>query len=191
LAYAQDCGPEGLNKTNVVYLTLRIEGSLDEQAREAVDALLVHQRGRVVWHTSAATGRSYALLEVPALPDVTRIAAAGAKVYQTPIIALAVFPEVREALPALLEALGGSGRPAAVLSCEPCSGGVAIEWDPHRASAAVILGLVDVELRRFNSGRTAELLSPLPPESIARIAADGLEAPQVAPDRVLEMLLDA
>jgi hypothetical protein len=182
---------ERLNKTNVVYLTLRIDGSVGEGARKAVDALLVDQGGRVVWRTSAATGRSYALLELPALPDATGVAAAGAKVYQTPIIALAVFPEVREALPSLLDALGGTGRPAAILTCEPCSGGLAIEWDPQRAAAAVILGLVDVELRRFNSGRTAELLSPLPPESLARIAADGLEAPQIAPERVLEMLLDA
>jgi hypothetical protein len=179
-----------LNKTNVVYLTLRIDGTLDEQTRKAVDAL-VNTGGRVVWHTSAATGRSYALLELPALPDLTGVAAAGAKVYQTPIIALAVFPAVQEALPPLLEALGGTGRPAAVLTCEPCAGGMVIEWDPQRASAAVVLGLVDVELRRFNSGRTAELLSPLPAESIARIAAAGLEAPQVAPERVLEMLLDA
>ncbi len=182
---------ERLNKTNVVYLTLRIDGSLDEQARTAVDALLVDQPGSAIWHTSSATGRSYALLELPASPDASRIAAAGAKLYQTPIIALAVFPEVREALPPLLEALGGPGRPASILTCEPCSGGIVIEWDPQRVSAAVVLGLVDVELQRFNSGRTAELLSPLPPESIARIAADGLEAPQIAPDRVLEMLLDA
>jgi hypothetical protein len=181
---------ERLNKTNVVYLTLRVDGSLDEHARKDVDALLAGQRGRAVWHTSSATGRTYALLELPADPDLTGIAA-GAKVYQTPIIALAVFPEVREALPPLLEALGGSGRPAAILTCEPCSDGMVIEWDPQRTSPAVVLGLVDVELRRFNSGRTAELLSPLPPAVIARIAADGLEAPQIAPERVLEILLDA
>jgi hypothetical protein len=181
---------EKLNKTNVVYLTLRIDGSADDEAREAVDALLVNQGGRALWHTSAATGRSYALLELPAPCDVTGIAA-GATVYQTPIIALAVFPAVREALPSLLDALGGPGRPAAILSCEPCTGGVVIEWDPQRASAAVVLGLLDVELRRFDSGRTAELLSPLPPGSIARVAADGLQAPQIAPERVLEMLLDA
>jgi hypothetical protein len=182
---------ERLNKTNVVYLTLRIDGRLNEEARKLVDALLLDHGGRAAWHTSAATGRSYALLELPALlPELTAIAA-DAKVYQTPIIALAVFPEVREALPALLEALGGDGGPAAILTCEPCSGGMVIEWDPQRTSARVVLGLVDVELRRFNSGRTAELLSPLPPASIARIAADGLEAPQIAPERVLEMLLDA
>jgi hypothetical protein len=175
----------------VVYRTLRIDGGADEEARKAVDALLVNQGGRAIWHTSAATGRSYALLELPAPPGVTEIAVAAAKVYQTPIIALAVFPEVREALPSLLDALGGAGRPAAIVTCEPCGGGLVIEWDPQRASPSVVLGLVDVELRRFNSGRTAELLSPLPPGSIARIAADGLEAPQITPERVLEMLLDA
>lgn len=174
-----------------MHLTLRVGGSVGGATRDAVDALLAGSGGRAVWRTSAATGRSYALLELPALPDLTAIAAAaGAKVYRTPIIALAVFPEVREALPSLLDALGGAGRPASILTCEAINGGVVLEWDPLSASAAVVLGLVDVELRRFNSGRTAELLSPLPPSWIARIAADGLQAPEIAPERVLEMLLD-
>lgn len=164
---------------------------VSEPERTGVDAQLAGRGGRAVWRASAATGRSYALVELPAPPDVAGIAAAaGAKIYQTPIIALAVFPEVREALPYLLDALGGTGRPAAMLTCEPCSDGVVIEWDPQRASAGVILGLVDVELRRFNSGRTAELLSPLPAAWVAHIAGDGLQAPQVTPERVLEVLME-
>lgn len=175
----------------MVYLTLSIDAVVDDAARKPIDALLAGRHGRAIWRTSAATGRSYALLELPDGPDAGEIAAAtGAKVYETPIIALAVFPEVREALPPLLDALSGPGRPAAILSCEPRGGGMVVEWDPQRVSAGVVLGLVDVELRRFNSGRTAELLSPLPPAWIARIAADGLQAPQVAADRVLEVLMD-
>jgi hypothetical protein len=175
----------------VVYRTLRIDGIVGDATRERVDAQLAVQGGSAIWRTSAATGRSYALLELPGRPDIAGIAgAAGAKIYETPIIALAVFPGVREALPPLLGALGGPGRPAAILSCDPCEGGVILEWDPQRASAGPILGLVDVELRRFNSGRTAELLAPLPSVWIARIAADGLQAPQVTPERVLESLMD-
>ena len=56
--------------------------------------------------------------------------------------------------------------------------------------AAVVLGVVDVELRRFHSGRTAELLTPLPAEWTAKIAAEGLQAPEIARDRVLEDLIE-
>lgn len=174
----------------MVYLTLRVD-AVGDAARDPLEALVARRRGRAIWRTSTATGRSYALLELPEPPDVVEIAAAtDGKVYETPIIALALFPEVQEALPSLLDALDGAGRPAAILSCEPCASGVIVEWDPRLASASVVLGLVDLELRRFNSGRTAELLSPLPAAWIARIAADGLQAPQVAVDRVLEVLMD-
>jgi len=65
-----------------------------------------------------------------------------------------------------------------------------VEWDLERSPAGVVLGAIDVELRRFNSGRTAELLTPLSPQSIARIAADGLQSPELTSDRVLEVLLE-
>jgi hypothetical protein len=49
--------------------------------------------------------------------------------------------------------------------------------------------IVDMELRRFGGVRRTELLSPLPGDVIAAIAAQGLQAPEVASDRILEMLL--
>lgn len=126
------------------------------------------------------------------VPAGVRAAAAanGAIAYDASVIAIAVFPSVVEALPRLADALGGPGRPAGVRGCEACGGdGVAIEWDLEVTPAAVVLGLVDVELARFAAGRTAELLSPLPPAWIARIAADGLRAPEISPDRMLETLV--
>jgi hypothetical protein len=191
LTHTQDWNAETPNGKSVVYVTLSIDGSLDDARRSAVDELVRRGSGRAVWRTGSPTGRSYALLELPNEPDAGAIAAAtGARVYESAIIALAVFPAVREALPSLLETLAGPGRPAGILACKACEGGVVIEWDPQRSSSSVVLGVVDVELRRFNSARTAELLSPLPPASLARIAADGLQAEQVAPDRVLEVLIE-
>jgi hypothetical protein len=65
-----------------------------------------------------------------------------------------------------------------------------VEWDPERSAPSVVLGLIDVELRRFNAGRTTEVLSPLSSETIARIARTQLQAPQVATDRILDVLLE-
>ncbi|HKU81241.1 MAG TPA: hypothetical protein VJP76_03650 [Candidatus Tumulicola sp.] len=118
-------------------------------------------------------------------------AAVGAVTYDAPVIAIAVFPSVAEALPALVDALEGTGRPAGMRGCSPCGGGgVAIEWDLDATSAGVVMGIIDVELARFTSGRSAELLAPLPPHWVTRIAAGGLRAPEISPERTLETLLE-
>jgi hypothetical protein len=120
--------------------------------------------------------------------DATAIGAAiQGTVYDVPVIALALFPTVPEALPQLLDALGGEGRPAGILACEPIDGGAIVEWNPEVSDARVVIGTADVELARFKSGRTAELLTPLAPETAAKLAAIGLGAPQIDPDRILEL----
>jgi hypothetical protein len=127
-------------------------------------------------------------LELPDAYDAGAISfAAGDIAYDRPIIALAVFPAVPEALPRIHDAFAGAGRPAGILACHRCPGGVIVEWDPRVTRADVVLGLVDVELRRFASGRTAELLSPLPDSLVAQVAAEGLDAPQIEPNRILEL----
>ena len=50
--------------------------------------------------------------------------------------------------------------------------------------------MLDTELQRFASGRTAELLAPLPEAIAAQIAAEGLQTPEIASNRVLETLLE-
>jgi hypothetical protein len=54
----------------------------------------------------------------------------------------------------------------------------------------VVLGLVDVELQRFHSGRVSDVLSPLSPELAANLAAEGLAAPEIEPKRILELRID-
>jgi hypothetical protein len=171
----------------VAYLTLSIEGDLDDARRAAIEDAVRRQGGSVLWRTSAAARRSYALLAMPDRYDAAAIRAiAAGTLYDKPIIALAVFPALTEALPLLCETLGGAGRPAGVLACVPVPGGVVVEWDPSLTDAAVILALVDVELLRWQSARTAELLSPLPRPVVAKLAASGLRAPMLVPERVLE-----
>ena len=144
--------------------------------------------GAIAWRSSARAGRTYGLVSLPEGELGNAIGAA--TVHETAIIALAVFPVVAEALPFVVEALNGGGRPAGVIACARCEGGAVVEWDPRRTRTAIVYGVIDAELRRFGAGRTAELLVPLPPDVVANIAAEGLQAPEIAPDRELETLLE-
>jgi len=174
----------------MAYLTLSIDGPIDEERRTAIDRLVRHEGGSSVWRESERIGRSYALVELPDESGAERIrTGSGAIVHDRAIVALALFPTVPEALPHLLEALGGVGRPAGILACSSLAGGLVLEWDPATTRAGVVLAVADVELERFASGRTAELLSPLPPSLVASIAAEGLQAPQITAERILEMRL--
>lgn len=187
--YTQECTAETANDEPIVaYVTLSIEGSLDDAKRSSIGDAVRRAGGTATWRSSATAGRSYALLEFPDRYDAAEIAAAsGGTVYERPVIAVALFPEVAEALPSLLEALGGRGRPAGVLACSACPGGAIVEWDPSVTGAQLIVAIVDLELARFRSGRVTELLSPLPPALVAAVAAGGLQAPQIDLRRVLRL----
>jgi hypothetical protein len=187
--YAQDCTVSTANdETAVVYLTLSIEGESDDAQRAAVDDAVARQGGSACWRASDGARRSYALLELPKRHDRNAIASVFAgTLHDRAIIALAVFPAVPEALPHVLDALAGPGRPAGILDAYPSEGGVVVEWDPAATSPAVILGLIDLELKRFGSGRTAELLTPLPASVVSALAASGLQAPEIDPARILEL----
>lgn len=175
----------------MVYSTLSIDGVLDSKRRAEIDDVITRAGGRAGWRASERADRTYALLELPDGYDHAAIAAASnGVVYDKGVIALALFPAHPEALPFLLEALGGAGRPAGILACRPCPGGAVVEWDPDITQAAVILGIVDTELRRFGTPRVAELLSPLPPATVAKLAASGLQAPEIEPQRILELRID-
>jgi hypothetical protein len=68
---------------------------------------------------------------------------------------------------------------------------IVVEFRPSVTQAALVLRIVDVELERFRGYRITRLLTPLPADVVALIAAQGLQAPQIAPDRILESLLRA
>lgn len=179
------------DEISVVYSTVSIDGVLDPKRRAEIDGVVQRAGGTAVWRSSEPAGRTYALLTLPDGYDHAAIQAASeGVVYDKAVIAMALFPAIAEALPPVLEALGGPGRPAGVLACRPCPGGAVVEWDPDVTEAGVILAIVDVELRRFASARVAELLSPLPPSVVARLAASGLRAPQIEPHRILELRID-
>jgi hypothetical protein len=191
-AYVQGCVAASANdELDVTFRTLRFDRRMTPADAAGVAKLAGEHGATISLRSSERIDRTYALLGVEQPTTANTVGmATGAKLYETAIIALAVYPAPVQALPALLEAFGGAGRPSGVLECSSHGQGVVIEWDPQRCSAAVVSALVDVELRRFGGARTAELLSPLPETIVARIAAEGLGAPQLTPDRLLETLLD-
>ena len=179
-------------RCSVIYLTISIAGNPDDSRRDAIEGIVRARNGRVMWRFNPSAGRSYALLEFPHGVDLPELSIEPTEVaYETAVIAWAVFPTVPEALPSLYAALGGPGRPAGVLACRPCPQGAIVEWDPDSGGIEIIMKVVDVELRRFCSGRRAQLLSPLTPRLSAKIAASGMSVPEIAVDRILELLIDA
>jgi hypothetical protein len=173
--------------------TLCYRGVPDHGEMRAMHAAVASRGGNIEWSVHPHFGRAYALIngEHSECFDAMR-AECRAVVFQTPVIALAVFPSVPQALPSIVEALTGPGRPGGIIACDGLDKrqGVVIEWDLDRTPASVVLGLIDTELDRFHAGRLNILLSPLPLEWWTRIASDGLRAPEIAPDRVIENLLN-
>jgi hypothetical protein len=170
--------------------TIRYREMPGDAECNAVERIARRCGGRTSWQASPRFGRAYALVEGDVADlDELRGATRG-EVLDAAVIALAVLPNVAEALPLLREALCGPGRPVGIVSCEPCDGGAIVEWNLDRTGADVVLGIIDVELRRFHAARVNHLLSPLPLAWWTRIAAQGLRAPQIAPDRVLVALLE-
>lgn len=189
-SYPQDCAsPPPNDDGKVTYHTIKAEGMLEEARRAPIDEAVRARGGDSRWRASVRTARTYGLLDLPPDFGFDGEAFEGIVVFDAPVIALAVFPAVGEALPYLRDALGGPGRPAGVCACDARADGLVVEWDFERTPATVVMGIVDVELRRFHSGRTAELLTPLPPAWTAKIAGDALRTPEVREDRVLEELI--
>ncbi|MEO6913582.1 MAG: hypothetical protein ABI182_06125 [Candidatus Baltobacteraceae bacterium] len=115
-----------------------------------------------------------------------------ARLYDCAVIALAIEPQVLDALPFLQNAVGGPGHPGGVLDCRRTESAILIDFRPEVTSAQVIFSLIDIELARFGpAGRVTTLLTPLPLELATRIAAEGLHAAELTPARVLEALLSA
>jgi hypothetical protein len=188
----QGCNAASPNDASNVltFLTLRFDRTMNPAERTSVERVVQGYGATVALRSNARVERTYGLLgiEHPDTADAVR-AATGATLYEAAIIALAVYPSTAQALPAILDALGGAGRPSGILECSPREQAAVIEWDPQRAATVVVMGLVDVELQRFGASRTCELLAPLPEAVVARITAEGLCAPEVTPERILETLV--
>ncbi len=175
----------------VPILTAACSAAQYERERTAVGEIVERHGGSVRWQCSRRFDRAFASVDLREESGVAALrAATGATVYDATIIALAVSPTLPEALPALEEALAGTGRPAGVVFADVRDGALCVAWDLAQTDAGVVMAAVDAELRRFAAARTVELLSPLPLAAMTAIVAEGLNAPEIAPDRVLEALIE-
>ena len=173
--------------------TLRVDAPPEEAERSRIAAALAREGVRVTFGGSQPLRRLYALVEGAAGVDPAELECRvpDARWYGDAIIALAIEPEPADALQALLQALGGPGAPSGVVSCERFGDTLIVEFSPGVTPARLIARIADVEIRRFEGHRRIELLTPLPLSVLAAIAADGLQAAEIAPDRVLEHLLES
>jgi hypothetical protein len=178
------------SQSTVSAITLRFQLPADGEI-EAAESIVALHAARVEWRRSHACERTYGLVEHAGAACASALrAGTRATVFDPAVIALAVFPSMAEALPPLLDALGGPGRPAGVAGCQAQGLGAIVEWDLDRTSLDVLLGLIDLELERFRAQRATELLTPLPLSWWTRIAAVGLRAPEISAERVLETQLE-
>jgi hypothetical protein len=180
------------NDTSIVEWarTFRIDAPPSDELQDRLSGLLSREGIALRFGGSAKVGRTYVLIEGPQSIDPAEIDEnVFTRSFSEAIIALAIEPVPADALPILVRALGGSGGPAGVLGCDVVDGTAIVEFAPSMTQASLITELVDIELRRFSGHRRTTLLAPLPESFYARIAADGLQAPEIAAGRVLESLL--
>lgn len=172
--------------------TLRIDALPDAALQDRVAALARDGvRVRLAKPAQPAIARTYALVEGPQAVDPAEVAARlpDARWYDAAIIALAIEPLPADALPFLARALGGPGAPAGVCECTTLGSQLILEFRPDVTHADLIIRIIDVELRRFGGARRTQLLAPLSMATAAGIAAQRLQAPEIASDRILEPLL--
>jgi hypothetical protein len=173
--------------------TLRIDAPPGAALQTRIAAALARDGIRIDFGPQHSLPRTYALVQGPAGADPVEVEQrfAEGRWYGEAIIALAIEPTPADALPALLRALNGPGSPAGVSDCQIAETQLLVEMQPSLTQPGLVLRIVDVELRRTNGSRRVKLLSPLPVDLVARIAAAGLQAPEIAPNRILESLLES
>jgi hypothetical protein len=170
--------------------TLRIDAPPSAAIADRV-AALARDGVRVRVSGADSIARTYASVEGPQGVDPVQLEPQipDARWYDAEIIALAIEPLPADALPFLTRALGGPGAPAGVCDCTSDGTRLFLEFRPDVTPAGLLVRIIDVELRRFGGSHRTKLISPLSMRAAAAIAADGLQAPEIASDRILESLL--
>jgi len=116
-----------------VAFTIAYRNELDDTERDAALAVARRMGASVTWQSDALSNRTYALVERAGVTAAAAFRAAlHGTVHDAPIMALALYPSIPEALPSLVNALAGPGAPVGVIGCERCGDGLILEVDLDR-----------------------------------------------------------
>lgn len=161
--------------------TYRFEGVLNAAARDAMETSARNAGGTLTFGEEGSQ-RNYALVS-----GAPRLHLDAKKAYDGIVIALSIEPTPADALPDLARACAGPGAPSGILACNIVENAVVLEVEAH--AVAVTSAMIGVEMRRLGGSRRTRMLTPLPLEAAAAIAASGTSSPNISPERVLEKLI--
>jgi len=137
------------------YASMSFDASLSPQTSAALlDA--AHASGlRAELVTNERFARTDVLLAAPEGDVLAAFTARypQARVYDPPIIALAIEPQAHDALPALEACLSGVGAPAGVRRAEVREGALILEFCPAVTGWKLLRELIDLELHRSGGAR--------------------------------------
>ena len=108
-----------------------------------------------------------------------------ARVGEPALLVLDVTPRDPERIPALLQALGGPGRPGGVVEARAGGDSLTLEVDESLSPLRVIVDLIDAELEGSPGRRIAPLFG-LGDASLTAFAAATLHAPEIDVARLIE-----
>lgn len=168
--------------------TLRLLEDGERADRTTLEAIVRDGGGTLTWHIDEALRLAYGTCSGV---DSAAVVGQNVTVYEGDIIAVALTPSCVEAIPRLLDALGGAGRPLGVMAAFERAQNVVVEIAWQRTLPSFVLGIADRELRAMGATRRTRLLTALSDAAACAIAADGLATPDIAPSRVLEALLES
>ncbi len=168
------------------YASVRYGGALDASEREAFTRTLrCGGASPISWNATAAA--SYAGIQLEASCDVAALRAAlpTFRIDAPPLVVLRVKPSHPRMLDRLSHALGGDGRPAGIVGAAHDGDALIVEIEPRRTALALVVALIDVELRGAPA-RTIEPLVPLDDATLAAFVGDVLAVPELDTTRIIE-----
>jgi hypothetical protein len=148
--------------------------------------------GTDVTSWNAAGGRTYARarLEPAAESAALALLRRDARVDVPALAVLRIEPLWTRALPALFDALGGPGRPAGVVDVRPDGANALIlELDCRTTTPALLLALIDVELRAAPGRRITPLIE-FDDDVLTAFAGAMLREPDLDRSRLIETYVE-
>ena len=175
--------------------SLRIDGTLAEGERESLSRALTSARVAVrSWGEASVVPRTYVMLDLPpdfeppvdgAAPTAQRLALPpGSRFDEPPLCVLEIALHERSRVGAVARALGGPGRPAAVVEVHAGERAVLVEFT-QQTPLRLIVDIVDAELEHA-PGRTVRPLLPLTDDALAAFAGATLGIADLDANRLIE-----